>query len=103
MLPLAGPLAQSVDLTEAPTSVAAALFMIVVLMLTGMLRRGAECDLHKERADRLQEALDLERDRAAKLIAALEEAQELGRLLRKVLYALPQVDDTPPPPLRRRT
>jgi hypothetical protein len=99
-----GPLAQTVDLTEAPTSVAAALFLVLVLMLTGMLRRGAECDSQKERADALQIALDLERERSAKLTEALDVQQELGRLLRKVLYALPQADDTPPPPpLRRRS
>lgn len=103
---LTGPLVlgQSVDFTEAPTSVAAALALVVTGFITGLIRRGSECVDHAERAKALQTALDLERERAGKLTDALEEQKDLGRLMRQVLYALPQDSDTPPPPpLGRRT
>jgi hypothetical protein len=105
-----GLLAQSVDLTEAPTSVAAALFLIVVGFLTGLIRRGTECDIHKERAERLQEALDEERQAVLLAMDAIRELNNLGRLMRRVLEAIPGVgldgteEDDPPraPPRRRR-
>jgi hypothetical protein len=104
-----GLLAQTVDLTEAPTSVAAALFLILVGFITGIIRRGSECDIHKERAERLEAALDEERQAVLLAMDAIRELNNLGRLMRRVLEAMPNVgivageeDDPPRPPPRRR-
>lgn len=107
---LATGLLAQVDLSQPPTSVAATLALVLVLVLSGQLRRGPECDYHKERADRLEKALE-EEFRANQLQAeTMHELRPLASLMRKVLEALPQPDeyrtdyrDDPPrtPPRRR--
>jgi hypothetical protein len=53
-------------------------------------------DLRTERA-RMAEALDKQREATLVYAQATEEMIALGRLMRKVLEALPQADETPPP------
>lgn len=50
----------------------------------------------RARCDRLEEALVIQREATLVYAEATRENTELGRLLRRVLEALPQ-DDTPPP------
>lgn len=53
-------------------------------------------DLRAERT-RLAEALDKQREATMVYAQATREMTDLGRLLRRVLEALPQADETPPP------
>jgi uncharacterized ion transporter superfamily protein YfcC len=89
--------------TDPPTTVAATLFLIVVLFLTNWIYTKGAYNDQKERADRLENALELQREATQTALEATRELRDLGRLMRRVLEALPQVDDTPtPPPGRRR-
>jgi hypothetical protein len=55
----------------------------------------------RERAARLEQALDTQREATLAYAEAMQEMKSLGRLMRKVLEALPQADQTPPPPPSR--
>jgi hypothetical protein len=51
----------------------------------------------RERSNRLEQALEAQREATLAYAEAMAEMKSLGRLLRRVLEALPQVDETPPP------
>jgi hypothetical protein len=95
-------LAQSIP-SDPPVTVAATLFMVLVALMTGLLHTKGDYDALKARADRLEQALDLQREATIAYAEAASEMRSLGRLLRKVLEALPQADETPPPPPRSPT
>jgi hypothetical protein len=90
-------IAQSIP-TDPPVTVAAALFMVIVALMTGLLHTKGDYDTQKARIERLEQALDLQREATTAYAEAATEMRSLGRLLRKVLEALPQADDTPAPP-----
>lgn len=89
--------AQSIP-TDPPVTVAATLFFVLVAVMTGLLRTKGDYDAQRERVQRLEQALDIQREATAAYADAATEMRSLGRLLRKVLEALPQADDTPTPP-----
>ena len=88
--------------TDPPTTVAGALFIFLVLFLTNWVYTRGSYQDQRDRADRLEKALDLQREATQTALEATRELRDLGRLMRRVLEALPQVDDTPPPPPGRR-
>lgn len=97
-------LAQQTPLPDDPLGYGI-LGLVLVLLLTGWLHTRGDYEAQKARADRLEQALELQREATLAYAEAMREMKDLGRLLRRVLEALPQVDDddTPPPtPPRRR-
>jgi hypothetical protein len=89
-------LAQQTPLPDDPLGYGI-LGLVLVLLLTGWLHTRGDYDTQRARADRLEQALELQREATLAYAEATREMKELGRLLRKVLEAMPQADDTPPP------
>lgn len=89
--------------TDPPTTVAATLFLVIVLLLTGWLHTRGDYQEQKQRADRYEQALQEERKAVLLLTETVHELKQLGVLMRAVLESLPQPDEPPRTPPRRRT
>jgi hypothetical protein len=90
-------LAQQTPLPDDPLGYGI-LGLVLVLLLTGWLHTRGDYDTQRQRADRLEQALEMQREATLAYAEAMREMRDLGRLLRRVLEALPGADDDTPPP-----
>lgn len=71
--------------------------LIVVLWMTGWLYSRGSYLKEVERGDKLEAALEKQREATVLALEGMRELRELGELLRHVLEGLPSVDAPPKP------